>query len=103
MNWNVNLSECARLWKGGCIIRAALLQKIQDALARDVNLPNLIMDKVIAAELNERTAAWRRVVVTAVGYGIATPALSGSLNYFDAYRQATLPANLTQAQRDFFG
>jgi len=103
MNWNINLSDCARLWKGGCIIRAALLQKIQDALARDSKLPNLILDPVIAGELNERTAAWRRVVVTAVGYGISTPALSGSLNYFDSYRRASLPANMTQAQRDFFG
>merc|ERR1712087_583419 len=83
MGWDVNLSECCRLWKGGCIIRAAVLQKIQDAMARDSNLPNLI--------------------ITAVGYGIATPALSGSLNYFDSFRRASLPANMTQAQRDFFG
>jgi len=103
MDWNVNLSECARLWKGGCIIRAAFLQKIQDALARDATLPNLIVDPVIAAELNDRTAAWRRVSVVAIGYGVATPALTGSLNYFDSYRRASLPANLTQAQRDFFG
>jgi len=103
MKWNVDLSECARLWKGGCIIRAALLQKIQDALARDKNLPNLILDPVVAGELNDRTAAWRRVVVTAVGYGVATPALAASLGYFDAYRRERLPANLTQAQRDFFG
>jgi 6-phosphogluconate dehydrogenase len=101
--WDVNLSDCARMWKGGCIIRAALLQKIQDALARDKNLPNLILDPVVASELNERTAAWRRVVVVAVGYGISTPALCGSLNYFDSYRRKNLPANLTQAQRDFFG
>eukprot|EP00571_Detonula_confervacea_P013753 CAMPEP_0172297180 /NCGR_PEP_ID=MMETSP1058-20130122/300_1 /TAXON_ID=83371 /ORGANISM="Detonula confervacea, Strain CCMP 353" /LENGTH=470 /DNA_ID=CAMNT_0013006297 /DNA_START=123 /DNA_END=1535 /DNA_ORIENTATION=- len=103
MVWNVNLSECARLWKGGCIIRAALLQKIQDALARDATLPNLVLDPVIAGELNERTAAWRRVVVVAIGYGVSTPSMSGSLNYFDSYRRASLPANLTQAQRDFFG
>jgi 6-phosphogluconate dehydrogenase len=102
-DWDVNLSECARLWKGGCIIRAALLQKIQDALARDSKLPNLILDPVIAGELNERTAAWRRVIVTAVAYGVTTPALSGSLNYFDSYRRASLPANIVQAQRDFFG
>jgi 6-phosphogluconate dehydrogenase len=101
--WDVNLSDCARMWKGGCIIRAALLQKIQDALARDKNLPNLILDPVVASELNERTAAWRRVVVVAIGYGISTPALCGSLNYFDSYRRKNLPANLTQAQRDFFG
>ncbi|KAL7535036.1 hypothetical protein ACHAXR_006226 [Thalassiosira sp. AJA248-18] len=103
MKWNINLSECARLWKGGCIIRAALLQKIQDALARDKNLPNLILDPAIAGEINERTAAWRRVAVVAIGYGVSTPSLTGSLNYFDSYRRASLPANLTQAQRDFFG
>lgn len=103
MGWDVNLSECCRLWKGGCIIRAAVLQKIQDAMARDANLPNLIMDPVIAGELNDRASAWRRVIITAVGYGIATPALSGSLNYFDSFRRASLPANMTQAQRDFFG
>jgi len=103
MNWNVDLSECARLWKGGCIIRAALLQKIQDALARDKNLPNLLLDPVVAGELNARTAGWRRVVVIAIGYGVATPALAGSLNYYDSYRRESLPANLTQAQRDFFG
>jgi len=103
MDWDVNLSDCARMWKGGCIIRAALLQKIQDALARDKLLPNLLLDPVVASELNERSAAWRRVVVVAVGYGISTPALCGSLNYFDSYRRKSLPANLTQAQRDFFG
>ncbi|KAL7471183.1 hypothetical protein ACHAXS_011490 [Conticribra weissflogii] len=103
MNWDIDLSECARMWKGGCIIRAQILQKIQDALARDKNLPNLILDPVVAGELNERSAAWRRVVAVAVGYGVPTPALSGSLNYFDSYRRERLPANLTQAQRDFFG
>jgi len=102
-SWNVSLSDCARLWKGGCIIRAAVLQKIQDALARDKNLPNLILDPVVAGELNERTAGWRRAVVVAIGYGVSTPSLSGSLMYFDSYRRASLPANLTQAQRDFFG
>ncbi|KAL9180275.1 hypothetical protein ACHAXT_008245 [Thalassiosira profunda] len=103
MHWNVNLSDCARMWKGGCIIRAALLQKIQDALARDKNLPNLLQDPVIAGEINDRTAAWRRVAVVAIGYGVSTPSLCASLNYFDSYRRSSLPANLTQAQRDFFG
>jgi 6-phosphogluconate dehydrogenase len=103
MGWGVDVSDCARLWKGGCIIRAAVLQKIQDAMARDKNLPNLILDPVVASELNERTAAWRRVCAIAIGYGISTPALSGSLNYYDSYRRESLPANLTQAQRDFFG
>ncbi|KAL7526347.1 hypothetical protein ACHAWF_001735 [Thalassiosira exigua] len=103
MKWNVNLSECARLWKGGCIIRAAFLQKIQDALARDRSLPNLLLDPAIASEINERTAAWRRVVVVAMGYGVPVPSIAGSLGYFDSYRTSNLPANLTQAQRDFFG
>merc|ERR1711862_607107 len=66
-------------------------------------LPNLLLDPDVARELNERTAAWRRVVVIAIGYGVATPALAGSLSYFDSYRTESLPANLTQAQRDFFG
>ncbi|KAL7521336.1 hypothetical protein ACHAWX_006003 [Stephanocyclus meneghinianus] len=103
MNWDVNLSECVRMWKGGCIIRAAVLQKIQDAYARDKNLPSLLLDPVIAGDLNNCTAGWRRAVVVAIGYGISTPALSASLNYFDSYRRESLPANLTQAQRDFFG
>jgi 6-phosphogluconate dehydrogenase len=79
------------------------LQKIQDALGRDSKLPNLLLDPVIASEINERASAWRRVIVVAIGYGVSTPALCGSLNYFDSYRRASLPANLTQAQRDFFG
>jgi len=103
MNWDINLSECVRMWKGGCIIRAAVLQKIQDAYARDKTLPSLLLDPVIAGDLNNCTAGWRRAVVVAIGYGIATPALSASLNYFDSYRRESLPANLTQAQRDFFG
>ena len=103
MNWDINLADCVRMWKGGCIIRAQVLQKIQDAYVRDKNLSNLLLDPVIAADLNNCTAGWRRAVVVAIGYGIATPALSASLAYFDSYRRETLPANLTQAQRDFFG
>lgn len=103
MNWDINISECCRMWKGGCIIRAMILQKIQDAYARDKTLPNLLLDPVIAGDMNNCTAGWRRAVVVAIGYGIATPALSASLNYYDSYRRESLPANLTQAQRDFFG
>ena len=91
------------MWKGGCIIRAQVLQKIQDAFARDKNIPSLLLDPVIAADLNNCTAGWRRAVVVAIGYGVSTPALSASLNYFDSYRRESLPANMTQAQRDFFG
>ena len=101
--WGVNLTECARLWKGGCIIRAKLLDDIQAALARDPNLPNLMVDSEFAKSLNEKQMAWRRIVTLCIASGIPCPALAGSLNYFDSYRTASLPANLTQAQRDFFG
>jgi len=101
--WDVNLSECARLWKGGCIIRATLLEKIQTALAADSELPNLMVDPGFASELNGRQMPWRRIVTLCVASGMACPAMSASLTYFDAYRQKNLPANLVQAQRDFFG
>lgn len=101
--WDVNLTECARLWKGGCIIRAKLLDKIQAALAKDPNLANLMVDPGFATELNNRQMAWRRIVTLCVASGISCPALANSLTYFDQYRRASLPANLTQAQRDFFG
>ena len=102
-DWNVDLSQCAKLWKGGCIIRAKLLDKIQSALKRDPDLPNLMLDPEFAAELNEKQMPWRRVVTLCVASGVTCPSLSASLNYFDSYRRESLPANLTQAQRDFFG
>lgn len=101
--WNVDLSLCARMWRGGCIIRAQLLSKISSALSRDKDLPNLMVDSTFASELNDRQLAWRRVVSVGVACGIATPALSSSLAYYDQYRRESLPANLVQAQRDFFG
>ena len=101
--WDVDLSQCAKMWKGGCIIRAKLLDKIQAALAKDKSLPNLMVDPDFAEELNTRQMSWRRVVTLCIASGITCPALSASLNYFDSYRRETLPANLTQAQRDFFG
>lgn len=102
-NWNVDLSECARLWTGGCIIRAALLTPIRAAFTNNPDLPNLLVDPTFSSELNERSDAWRRVVALCITSGIACPSLSSSLTYFDSYRRARLPANLTQAQRDFFG
>lgn len=101
-NWNVDLALCASMWRGGCIIRAALLSKITNALANR-NLPNLLVDPAFADELNSRHMAWRRIVTLGVASGIATPALSAGLNYYDQYRRDRLPANLIQAQRDFFG
>jgi 6-phosphogluconate dehydrogenase len=101
--WNVDLSECARLWMGGCIIRAKLLGGIQKSFASDKSLANLLIDPGFAAEIKERSPAWRRLVGLCVTAGITCPSLCGSLTYFDAYRRERLPANLTQAQRDFFG
>lgn len=101
--WNVDLGECARIWKGGCIIRAGFLDRIKQAYHRDPELPNLLVDPDFAAELNNRQSSWRRIVTLCVASGIAAPALSSSISYFDSYRRDYLPANLTQAQRDYFG
>lgn len=101
--WDVSLSECARLWMGGCIIRAELLDRIQLAFTLNASLSNLLVDEYFAAQLNERTTSWRRIVALCVTSGISCPSLCSSLTYFDTYRRARLPANLTQAQRDFFG
>lgn len=101
--WGVDLALCARMWRGGCIIRASLLTKISGALKKDESLANLMVDPTFAKEINERHMAWRRVVSVGVASGLATPALSACLGYYDQYRRARLPANLIQGQRDFFG
>jgi 6-phosphogluconate dehydrogenase len=101
--WNLDLGAISRIWKGGCIIRAVFLDRIRQAYARNAELPSLIVDPEFAAELQSRQHAWRKVVSLAVNAGIAVPAFSGSLAYFDTYRRGRLPANLIQAQRDFFG
>jgi 6-phosphogluconate dehydrogenase len=103
LGWTVDLGECARIWKGGCIIRAKFLDRIKKAYDRNPLLPNLLVDGEFAEEINARQPAWRRVVSLCVASGIACPSFSASLGYFDQYRRARLPANLTQAQRDFFG
>ncbi|KAG7389996.1 hypothetical protein PHYPSEUDO_008958 [Phytophthora pseudosyringae] len=103
MGWNVDLGECARIWKGGCIIRAKFLDRIKAAYGKDASLISLLVDPDFAAELQARQYSWRRVVSLAVASGIPTPSFSGSLNYYDTFRRERLPANLTQAQRDFFG
>jgi len=102
-DWDVDLSECARIWKGGCIIRAQLLDKINRAFQKEPGLENLMCDDEFAVDLNNRHIAWRRIVTLCVASGVACPALCASLNYFDSYRRMRMPANLTQAQRDFFG
>jgi len=103
LNWNVNLSECARIWMGGCIIRARFLVRIMKAFKENPKLPNLLMDPSVIEELNSDQSSLRRIASTAVAQGIPAGALCGSLAYIDSYRTARLPACLTQAQRDFFG
>ena len=101
--YGIDLGEVARIWRAGCIIRAALLSEVRDAFRNDPALPNLMLDQRFREALAMRQAAWREVVQTGIALGIPVPALSASLAYYDAYRSARLPANLTQAQRDFFG
>jgi 6-phosphogluconate dehydrogenase len=101
--WGINLGELSRIWKGGCIIRAQFLDKIKQAYQRRPDLPNLLLDDDFKAWALEAQPRWRQAVTTAQNMGIAVPAMSGSLAYFDMYRTANLPLNLTQAQRDFFG
>jgi 6-phosphogluconate dehydrogenase len=101
--WNLDPGAIARIWKGGCIIRAGFLDHIKKAYDRNPDLPSLLVDSEFAKQLGEKQAAWRRVVGLSVQSGIAAAGFSGSLAYFDTYRRASLPANLVQAQRDFFG
>ena len=101
--YNLNLGEIAKIWRAGCIIRAGLLTDIMAAYQRDPALVNLLLDDTFRAAVESRQEAWRRVVCAAVEMGIPVLALSASLAYFDAYRSERLPANLTQAQRDYFG
>jgi len=102
-HWNIDLAEMARIWKGGCIIRAKLLDPVRQAFTANPSLPNLLVDPAIAADLQRAAPGWRRVVSAAASSGIAVPALAASLAYFDSYTTARLPQNLTQAQRDAFG
>jgi len=102
-NYNLNLSEISRIWKGGCIIRAGFLNKIKDAFKENPALPNLLLAPEFKQTILDRQGAWREVIATAAKLGIPVPAFSASLDYFDSYRRDRLPQNLTQAQRDYFG
>ena len=101
--WGVDRAETARIWKGGCIIRARLLDPIREAFGRDRDLPNLLLDPVLGGAAAERQIGWRHAVAFASSSGIPVPAIAASLAYFDSYRTSRLPQNLTQAQRDAFG
>ncbi|MEG4404725.1 MULTISPECIES: decarboxylating NADP(+)-dependent phosphogluconate dehydrogenase [unclassified Microcoleus] len=102
-NYDLSLSEISRIWKGGCIIRAGFLDKIKTAFKDDPTLPNLLLAPEFKQSILDRQSAWRDVLATACQLGIAVPAFSASLDYFDSYRRERLPQNLTQAQRDYFG
>ncbi|MBL0928393.1 MAG: decarboxylating NADP(+)-dependent phosphogluconate dehydrogenase [Phycisphaerales bacterium] len=101
--WKLNLGEIASIFRGGCIIRARFLQKITDAYTRRPDLPNLLLDPYFAGAIDAAQHNWRAVVARAAVHGVPTPAFSSALAYFDSYRSAALPANLLQAQRDYFG
>jgi len=102
-NYNLNLAETARIWKGGCIIRAGFLDKIKNAFNENPKLPNLLLAPEFKQTILDRQEAWRDVLVASNQLGIPVPAFSASLDYFDSYRRDRLPQNLTQAQRDYFG
>lgn len=102
-DYDLNMDAIARIWRGGCIIRAGLLEDIRKTYSAQPDLPNMMLAEPFRTQIQERQAAWRSVIQTAVGLGIPVPALASSLAYFDAYRTGRLPANMTQAQRDYFG
>ena len=102
-DYGINPGSVARIWRAGCIIRASLLEDIRRAFDRDPSLVNLLLDDAFRDAIAERQDGWRHAVQAAIGLGIPVPAMSSSLAYYDSYRSARLPANLTQAQRDFFG
>jgi 6-phosphogluconate dehydrogenase len=102
-HWNLNFGDIATIWRGGCIIRAKFLNRIKEAYERNPALHNLLLDPYFTGIIERTQDNWRVAVATAIKYGVAVPAFSASLAYFDSYRSARLPSNLLQAQRDFFG
>jgi 6-phosphogluconate dehydrogenase len=101
--WNLNYGGIALVWRGGCIIRSAFLGEIKKAFDRNPDLVSLIMDPFFGETVASRQVGWRRAIVAAVQSGVPTPCLSSALTCFDGYRSERLPANLIQAQRDYFG
>jgi len=102
-NYNVNAAKVSSIWRGGCIIRSAMLEDIRAAFNNDPALTNLMVHKIFSEQLNQLQKHTRSVISTAVAAGVPVPAMMASLSYFDSYRSSWLPANLIQAQRDFFG
>jgi 6-phosphogluconate dehydrogenase len=101
--WDLNFGGIALMWRGGCIIRSRFLGKIKEAFDKNPQLTNLLLDDFFSQTLNNYQAAWRRAIIKAIEYGVPTPAFSTALAFYDGYRTGRLPANLLQAQRDFFG
>jgi 6-phosphogluconate dehydrogenase len=101
--WNLNFGGIALMWRGGCIIRSRFLGKIKEAFDKHPQLENLLVDDFFSTTLLQHQPAWRRAIVQAIELGLPTPAFSTALAFFDGYRCARLPANLLQAQRDYFG
>ena len=102
-DWELNYGGIALLWRGGCIIRSVFLSKIKDAFDKNPSLPNLLLDPFFKEKVELAQDGWRKVVATALVNGIPVPAFTTALNYFDGYRSERLPANMLQAQRDYFG
>lgn len=102
-DWKLNFGGIALLWRGGCIIRSVFLDKIKAAFDRDPELSNLLVDPYFVETIQSLVDSWRKVVATAIQNGIPVPALASALTYFDGYTSDRLPANLLQAQRDYFG
>jgi 6-phosphogluconate dehydrogenase len=101
--WELNYGGIALMWRGGCIIRSQFLGKIRDAFAKDPELENLLLDDFFIQEIQKCVKGWRKAVATAIEIGVPVPTFSSALSFYDGYRSARLPANLLQAQRDFFG
>ena len=102
-NWDLNYGEIARIWRGGCIIRSSFLDKITESYAENPQLSNLLLAPYFSTKIAQTQQSLRMVLATAIQHGIPVPCHSSALNYYDGFRTARLPANLLQAQRDYFG
>jgi 6-phosphogluconate dehydrogenase len=101
--WNLNMGGIALMWRGGCIIRSAFLGDIKVAFDKDSQLQNLLLDSFFSDAINKYQSSWRKAVIQGIEIGVPMPAFSSALSFYDGYRTERLPANLLQAQRDFFG
>jgi 6-phosphogluconate dehydrogenase len=102
-NWDIDLASIASMWRGGCIIRSRFLGELMDVFVADRDLSNVLLSDFFAAAIHKAQTGWRRTVIRATAAGIAVPAYSSALAFFDGYRSVRGPANLIQAQRDYFG